>query len=223
VPSASGQLQFQDYDAALVARGFDGFQPVERSQMINLAYRYIARKYPWSWEEYSKTFTVNPGDPPIALAGATPLGADNVVGCYVLTNPYRKKLIVMRQDAFERKWLPLDLTDPANRSTNPSWYYVFNEQIYLLAPAQTTYQVVIYFKNYLADLVALTDTPATPQILDEVILDAALVRCHRRAHELQLAAEAQARVDEAIMDMLQDDVWTMEEQQERVVPDNQWL
>ena len=223
MPTASGKLQLQDYDAALVARGFDGFQPIERTQLINMGYRYIARKYPWAWEEYSDAYTINPGDPPLTLSGATPLGADNVEGCYVLTNPYRRKLEVMNQNAFERKWLPLDLTDPQNAQPCPSWYYVFNETLYFLAPPQSSIQILVYFKNYLPDMVQPTDVPATPAILDEVILDAALVRCHNRSHELQLAQQAQLRVNEAVMDMLQDDVWTMEEQQERVVPDNQWL
>jgi hypothetical protein len=216
-------MQLQDYDLALVARGFDGYQPAERTQMINHGYRYIARKYPWAWEEYSKAFTINPGDPPIALSGATPLGADNVEAIFVTTDPYRRKLRVMQENVFEQRWQPLDLTAAKNRAACPDWYYVFNEQIYILAPAQGVIAVLIYFKNYMPDMVAATDTPATPAILDEVILDAALVRAHRRAHELELANEAQIRVNEAIMDMLQDDVWTMEEQQERVVPDAQWL
>jgi|SRR5215472_3448827 len=224
VPTADGQLQLQDYDAALVARGFDGYQPAERQQMINMGYRYIARKYPWAWEEYSKSFPVGPGlDEPIVLASATPLGADNVEGVYVTTDPYRRKLKVMDQTVFETKWLPLDLTNAQNFASCPDWYYVFNESIYFLAPPSGTINVLVYFKNYLPDMVNATDTPATPTILDEVILDAALVRAHRRAHELDLAGDAQQRVDEAVMDMLQDDVWTMEEQQERVVPDNQWL
>jgi hypothetical protein len=191
--------------------------------MINMGYRYIARKYPWAWQEYNKTFTIHPGDGPITLAGATPLGADNVDGCFVSTDPYRKKLLVMDQGVFEKKWLPLDLTSPQNASSSPDWYYVFNESLYFLAPPQTTISIIVYFTNYLPDMVADTDVPATPAILDEVILDAALVRAHRRAHELELANEAQGRINEAIMDMLQDDVWTMAEQQERVVPDNQWL
>jgi len=223
VPDANGKLELQDYDLALVARGFDGFQPNERYQMINLGYRYVARAYPWAWAMSQKTFSVNPGDPPIPVSGASQLGADNIDQVFVMTDPYRRKLKVMDQNVFERKWLPLDLTAAANRASVPDWYYVFNNCIYLLAPPQGAMSILVYFQNYLPDMVALTDTPATPSILDEVILDAALVRCHRRAHELQLAADAQARVQDGIFAMLQDDVWTMSEQQERVIPDNQWL
>lgn len=222
MPSANGQLQLQDYDAALVARGFDGYQPAERTQLINFGYRYIARKYPWAWETATHTFTMNPGDGSILASGASTLGPDNIEQIFVATDPYRRKLKPLAQDVFEKNWLPLDLTSSANQGV-PNYYYVYNGRIYILAPPQSAMSILVYFKSYLMDLVNTTDVPATPQILDEVILDAALVRAHRRAHELQLAAEAQARVDEAIMDMLQDDVWVMAEQQERVVPDDQWL
>jgi len=222
VPNANGQLQLQDYDAALVARGFDGYQPQERAQIINLGYRYVARKNTSAWERSFHDYTVNPGDPPISMAGAMPLGMDNIASVYVISDPYRRKLEVMDQGVFEEQYLPLDLTAAKNRSV-PSWYYVFEEAVYLLPPPQSVITVRVHYIKYLPDMVAATDIPATPQILDEVILDAALVRAHRRAHELELANEAQTRINEALMDILADDVWLMEEQQERVVPDNQWL
>jgi hypothetical protein len=222
VPTANGKLQLQDYDAALVARGFDGYQPAERYQLINFGYRYIARKYPWAWENAVQNFVVNPGDAPLTVAGASTLGADNINQVLITTDPYRRKLMVMKQSVFEKNWLPLDLTSSANRGI-PNYYYVENGNIYILAPPQSQMTVQVYFVNFLPDMVNLTDVPVTPQVLDEVILDASLVRAHRRAHELQLAQEAQVRVDEAVMDMLQDDVWTMAEQQERVLPDDQWL
>lgn len=222
MPTASGQMQLQDYDAALVARGFDGYQPSERTQIINHGYRYIARKYPWAWENASVTLPMAPGDGTLIVAGATPLGASNVDEVYLVTDPYRRKLLVMDQNVFEREWLPLDLTKAANQGV-PSWYYIWAHTIYVLPPPNTPMQILVYFDGYLPDMVNPTDTPVTPQILDEVILDAALVRAHRRAHELDLAADAQNRIDEAVMDMLQDDVWVMGERQERVVPDDQWL
>lgn len=222
MPTANGQLQLQDYDAALVARGFEGYQPNERAQLINQGYRYVARKNTSSWEQAVTNMPLNPGQASLPMAGASPLGADNVSGVYLLTDPYRRKLEVMDQNVFEERYLPLDLTLAANRSI-PDWYYVFEEAIYILSPPNIAITLGVHFQNYLADMVALTDTPVTPQILDEVILDAALVRAHRRAHELELANEAQSRINEALMDILADDVWTMAEQQERVIPDNQWL
>jgi hypothetical protein len=222
VPNANGKLQLQDFDAALTARGFDGYQPAERYQLINFAYRYVARKGPWAWETATKTYAINPGDAPLSVAGASTLGADNINQVVVVTDPYRRKLKPLREEVFENTWLPLDLTAAVNRGI-PDYYYVYNGQIYILAPPISAMSVIVYFTNFLPDMVNATDVALTPQIYDEVILDAALVRAHRRAHELQLATEIQARVDEAIMDMQADDIWTMEEQQERVIPDNQWL
>jgi hypothetical protein len=222
VPTANGKLQLQDYDAALTARGFDGYQPNERYQLINFGYRYIARQYPWSWAQATFTYAVTPGTGFVAISGASTLGADNINEVYVTTDPYRRKLKPLRQEVFESVWLPLDLTISDNRGI-PDHYYVFNGNLYILPPPQSAMNVLVYFQNFLPDMVAATDAPVTPQVLDEVILDAALVRAHRRSHELQLAADAQQRVDEAIMDMLADDTWLMGELQERVIPDNQWL
>jgi hypothetical protein len=215
-------MQLQDFDAALVARGFDGFQPSERAQMINLGYRYVARKYPYYWELSNQTYVLHAGDPPLSIWSAGLLGADNVSGVYIVSDPYRQKLRAMKQEIFERQWLSLDLTAAANRST-PQWYYVYNQMIYVLPPPQTSMSVEVFFSQFLPDMVALTDAPVTPPIMDEVILDAALVRAHRRAHELELANDAQVRVNEAIADVLMHDVWIMAELQERVVPDDQWL
>lgn len=222
MPTANGKLQLQDYDLALTARGFDGYQPSERYQMINFGYRYIARQYPWSWEQAQYTFAIAAGQGPVAIAGASTLGPDNINQVFIITDPYRRKLKPLSEDVFEKVWLPLDLTSLSNAGI-PNYYYVFNGMLYILAPPQSAMSVLVYFQNFLPDMVSATDVPVTPQVLDEVILDAALVRCYRRAHELQLAQETQMRIDEAIMDMLADDQWLMAEQQDRVLPDDQWL
>jgi hypothetical protein len=208
----------QDYDAALVARGFDGYQPTERYQMINMGYRYIARKNTSSWEQSAHVYVVNPGDPPITVAGASGLGADNISQAAIVSSPYQRKLRVMRQEVFEEEWLP----GPTKPGT-PRWYYVFEGYVFILPQPNAVMSIEIWYQQFLPDMVALTDVPVTPQIYDEVILDAALVRAHRRAHELELAGEAQGRINEALQDILADDVWTMAEQQERVLPDDQWL
>jgi len=222
VPTANGQLQLADYDAALLARGFDAFQPAERAQMINLGYRYIARKFPFFWERSSHVYIINPGDVPLSIQGGAPLTANSVIGVDITADPYRRKLEVATQEYFRRRWQYQDYTAQQNRAI-PSRYYVYAGSLYLLPPPQAQITVTVFYYQYLADMIATTDTPVTPQVYDEAILDAALVRCHRRAHELQLAGEAQARVDDALDDMLSDDIWEMEELQERVLPDDQWL
>jgi len=222
VPTTSGKLQLQDYDQALIVRGFDGFQQSERYQMINFGYRDVANAMPYSWEESYQDYPIAPGTFTISVASASPLTPSSIETVIITTDPYRRKLEPESDDRrFKRKWLYQDLTSTAIQGSTAK-YYVWQGQIYLLPPPQfqTTYRV--FFHQWLPDMVAITDVTALPQAFDEVILDAALVRCHRRAHELSLAGDAQARVDEAIYGMMQNDVWTMEELQERTLPDDQW-
>ena len=222
MPDANGKLQLADYDAALIARGFDGYQQSERYQLINFGYRYVARKFPWSWEETSHDNVVNPGSYQIPIGGGLPLTISGVRGIDIVTDPYRQRLSPEREDQFRIVWQPLDLTAAKNQGI-PVRYYVWANNIWLLPPPSVSVTVRVWFYQYLLDLVSATDVPATPQIVDEVILDAALMRAHRRAHEIQLSQEAQMRVDEAISDLLQSDVFVDEERQERVLPDSQWL
>ena len=221
MPTASGKLQLQDYTAALSVRGFDSFQPSELTQMVNFGYRDVGRSFPWLWTSTSGSYVINPGSFKIDISSASPLTPDSIENIVIATDPYRGKLEPMEYHRFQEAWLALDLTSAANQGSTDQ-YIVYQNAIYLLPPPRVTLTFIVYFKQFLADLVAVTDVPALPQAFDEIILDAALVRAHRRAHELTLAAEAQQRVDNGIMDMLANDVWVMEEQQERVLPDDQW-
>jgi hypothetical protein len=222
VPDASGKLQLQDYDNALVARGFDGFQPIERTQLINFGYRYIARKFPWSWEQTSQQYTVNPGSATIPVGAGAPLSIGSVRYIEHAEDPYRTHMRPMREEYFTEHWLMQDLTSQAVRGT-PFRYIVFQGQIYVLPPPQVVSVFTVYFYQYLPDMILTTDVSVLPMQMDEMVLQAALVRCHRRAHELQLAEEQQMQVNEAVDDLLQNDAWMMEELQERVSPDDQWL
>ena len=222
MPTTTGKLQLQDFDQALIVRGFDGFQQSERYQMINFGYRDIANAFPYSWEESYQDFTIAPGSFTIPMAGGSPLTPSSIETVILTTDPYRRILTPETDDQrFKRKWLWNDLTAQAMRG-QPAKYYVWQSQIYLLPPPQFQVTFRIFFHQWLPDMVQITDTHVMPQAFDEAILDAALVRCHRRAHELSLAADAQARVEDAVFGMLQNDFWSMEELQERTLPDDQW-
>lgn len=221
MPTITGQLTLRDFDLALIARGFDAFSPAERAQMINFGYRAVARKFPFTWEETTKDYTITPGTFVIPVQGGLPLSASSVKYVYVTSADRRQKLVVISRQNFERRLID-DLSLASNRSTT-SQYHLYQGSIYLLPPPATSTVFTVHFYQYLLDLVEDTDVATLPQAFDEVILDAALVRCHRRAHELQLAADAELRVSEAIDDMLQSDAFQMEELQDRVRPDNTWL
>lgn len=220
--TTTGKLQLQDYDNACVARGFDAYQPAERLQMINFGYRYVARKFPWSWEKTSHNYTLEPGTATIAIQGGLPASAESIRSVFVRSSPQFQKLQPISEPTFLTRWFQQDLTLASARGSS-SEYILYENNLYLLPPPQVETVYEVHFYQYLTDMVAPTDVPATPQILDEVILDAALERFHRRAHELQLAADAHIRVTEAIDDMLQSDAFQMEELQDRTLPDDTWL
>jgi hypothetical protein len=58
---------------------------------------------------------------------------------------------------------------------------------------------------------------------DELILLAALSRAHKRANEINLAMIVEQDLQEAFGDMLDLEGTRMQDQQERVTPDNGWL
>jgi hypothetical protein len=68
-----------------------------------------------------------------------------------------------------------------------------------------------------------TDVPITPPHLDEAIVSAAKVRCHKRANELTLATNERADLEEAFDDMRDDEAELVDEGVERVSPDDTWL
>src|SRR5215471_973327 len=161
MPTTNGQLQLTDFDAALLARGFDAFQPVERTQMINLGYRYVARKFPFFWLRSQKNYTINPGDAPLAIAGGAPLTPNSVMNVDITSDPYRRKLEVASEDYFRRRWQYQDLTAAQNRGT-PVRYYVYAGSLYLLPPPQAQITITVFYYQYLADMVNLTDVSALP-------------------------------------------------------------
>jgi hypothetical protein len=221
MPDINGKLQFQDYKNELKLRGFDAYSDTALGTYINFGYRYIAGSFPFSWQEASKDYPVNPGAYQINVASGSPLTPDSIETIVIKTDPYRNKLVPETEERFKNNWLWLDLTAAAARGTTAK-YYVYLGNIWLLPPPQVALTYTVFFHQFLLDMSTPIDTPVLPQIFDELILDAALVRCHRRAHEMELANDAQARVQGGIEGLLQDDVFTMEELQERVLPDNQW-
>ena len=221
MPTTSGKLTLLDYDQAVIARGFDAFQQGERYQMINLGYRYVARAFPFTWEDMNQTYTVPAGQPIIASSLGLPNSIGSIRRMFCVTDPYRRKMQPETEERFMQRWLPLNLGAQQNWGI-PFKYFYWDDNVYVLPAPQLPMSFTVWFNGYLPDLLNPGDVSAMPQIMDEIVIDAALVRCHRRAHELQLAADVQARVDDAIYAMLQSDVWNMEELQERVLPDDQW-
>ena len=229
MPNALGQNYLSDYVAELQALGFDAFQPADLETYINRGYMYVARKSQWYWEQTSDPFHIDPGAAYVPLwpltSGELPYfrSLDKV---YITTAQYAGKLEPLSDDDFTDQWLSQDLTQVAARGT-PSWYMVWNQLLYILPPPSVPMDFIAHYTRRIAPMThttpGTTDVPITPPHLDEAILLAAKVRCHTRAQELSLAQTAQAELMDVFDDMADDDTEIMDEQLDRVSPDDTWL
>lgn len=224
MPTSSGQYQLQDYIAELQARGFDGFSPADLTTYVNRGYFHVARKSQWYWEETEDTFTLNPGSAYVDLwptvSGELPnfRTLDKLV---ITTAGQTAKLKPMADERFF-EWLGRDMTLSQYRS-EPTGYYVYRGRLYIIPPPNAARDFRAYYHQRVSPLVNPTDVPITPQHLDEAIILAALIRCHKRANEPTLAALAESDLQDFFDDMRDDEEELMGEQQDRVRPDNTWL
>jgi hypothetical protein len=223
MPTPSGQFQLQDYLAELVARGFDGYSVTDQTTYVNRGYFHVARRSQWYWEQTTDAFTVNPGSYAVDM---WPIGTefpnfrsmDKVV---VTTAGFTKKLKLMDEDDFY-KWLGFDLTQTQFQG-EPYSYFIFNQKLYILSPPNAVRSFLAYYHQRVVPLVQPTDVPITPQHLDEAIMLATLIRCHKRANELTLAMQMEADLEEFFDDMRDDENMITAEEVERTSPDNTWL
>lgn len=221
MPTPSGQYQLQDYLTELRARGFDGFSTADLTTYVNRGYSHVARKSQWYWEETTDTFTVAPGSASVSLATELP-NFRSLDRLYVTTAGQERPLTPMSDQEFFDNWLSADLTATKNRG-EPDSYYLWNNNLYILSPPQSSRTFIAYYHQRVTPLVNPTDSPITPQHLDEGILIAALIRCHKRANEIGLAQMAQADLEEFFDDMRDDEEMLMANQPERILPDDTWL
>lgn len=223
------RMTLTDFDNELIARGFDAFLQPTRYRYINWGYRRIARRSRWLWELTTATKALVPGDVGIgawdeAVDSSHPVGNLKSITKVYVTSPAndRAKLRPLSDDEFFEQWFPLDLTNAQNRS-NPMGYYWFEDLLYILPPTNANITVVVHYKQQVTDLAGPTDVPITPPDLDEGIVTAALIRCHKRATEISLANQSAGELEEVFSDLATDESFLHEEQPLRVSPDDTWL
>lgn len=227
MPDANGQWYAIDHVTDLQSRGFDGFTPATLLDMVNDGYFAVARKSQWYWERTSDAFVLNPGTPFVTLGiGGTELpNFRGIEKLYVTTAGQQRKLQPLTDDQFFDQWFYKDLT-AASSQGEPSGYYVFQNKLYVLPPPNGARNFMAYYRQRPVKLTASTDAtgiPITPVHLDEAIKLASRVRAHQRALEPGLAQTAEGELEEIFDDMRDDEENLMEEQQERVKPDDTWL
>lgn len=224
-----GDLTLTDFDSELMARGFDAFDQPTRYRYINWGYRRIAKRSRWKWEQTQIAAAMVAGDVGIGVTSGTADGSHPIGNFKSITRVYitlpanrRAKLRPLSDKDFFNNWLNLDLTLAAQRNV-PESYYFYNNLLYILPPPNGNFTVTVHFKQQVVLLVAGTDKPVTPPDMDEAILTAALVRCHKRANEIQLSQQSAGELEAMFDEMATDEAFEEEEQPERVSPDDQWL
>lgn len=225
MPTGSGQYQLQDYIAELQARGFDGFTAADLTAFTNRGYFHVARKSQWYWQETTDAFSLTPGSTYVSLWPAVSGELPNFrsLDKLVITDANFTTVLKPLKDEDFFKYLGKDLTLTAYRG-EPTGYYVYQNRLYVLPPPNRNPTTLLaYYHQRVSPLVSPTDVPITPQHLDEAILLAALVRCHKRANEPELANLAEADLEGFFDDMRDDEEELMGEQLDRVRPDNSWL
>ncbi|RPJ55687.1 MAG: hypothetical protein EHM23_25400 [Acidobacteria bacterium] len=220
---SNGQMQLVDFRTELINRGFDGFLPADLNTLINRGYFYVAHKVPWYWGMANYSVAV----PTTGQIQVNDVG--NVLGFKSMEAIYYKRTAA----SYERLY---PLTEQEFRDTHlpgyhegvkgePSVYYIDGQTLWVLpAPSSAgTKTIELRYNKRPAALIADTDVPVTPVDYDEIILTAALVRAHKRANEINLAMAAQQDLDESFGDALDLESTRMQDQQERVTPDDSWL
>lgn len=224
MPDVNGKFYFIDFKTELKNRGFDGFQDSELGTFVNRGYFHVARKSQWYWEETTDAFTITPGAASVDLwpAGVELPNFRTLDHLYVTTAGHTSKLQPMNKDDFFEQWLSQDLTQAAIRS-EPTHYYVWSGKLYVLSPPASSRDFIAHYHRRVSAMMGDTDQPLTPIHLDEAILDAARIRAHNRALEPSLAQLARGDLEEVFDDMRDDEEEMMDEEQDRVQPDNGWL
>jgi hypothetical protein len=225
MPNIDGKMFFSDYKSELRLRGFDGFSDSDLGILVNRGYFHVARRSQWYWSEATDYFTIDVGQTFAALwpqiGGELPnfRSLDKLYG--TTTNMERQLFPLTKKEFFDR-WLSQDLTKAAIRG-EPTGYYIWQKALYVLPPPKALRTFLGHYHQRVSFMSAPGDQPITPIHLDEAILEASLIRCHQRANEPTLAQYAEAALEEFFDDMRDDEQNLMEDQPDRVTPDNTWL
>jgi hypothetical protein len=220
---SNGQMQLVDFRNELINRGFDGFLPADLNQLVNRGYFFLARKVPWYWGVSNYSVAVpTTGQIPVNDVGNV-LGFKSMEAVYYkrTANSY-ERLHPLTESEFRNSHLP---NFQEGVKGEPSVYYIDGQTLWVL-PAPTsagTKTVELRYNKRPTAMVADTDVPVTPVDYDELILLAALSRAHKRANEVSLAMVVEQDLQEAFGDMLDLEGTRMQDQQERVTPDDGWL
>lgn len=227
MPDANGQMYLSDFRSELQARGFDGFSAADLNTLVNRGYLYIARKFPWYWKLDRQTLAYpSSGYFDVADTSTNFPGLKNIRSVILKNIPQsgqNQLLEAIDDEAYDTKYRIEFLNGTTGYS---SVYYIEGTKLWVLPllPSASQAQATVEVNYHKRPIPMASDlsVPVTPVDLDELILLAALVRCHKRANEPTLAAVAQAELEEAFDDLRDLEGDRLETLQERVLPDDSW-
>jgi hypothetical protein len=214
-------MQLQDFVAELQNRGFDGFSPEDLKQLINRGYFWIARRAPWYFNQADYSGAVPSNGQLSVVDVGTLMGFRSVDAVYWRQNSTNYiRLKALSQKEFDDLWRP----DYENGfRANPSRYFIDGNTLWALPVMDNpSGSIEIHYNKRPVALVNDTDVAATPVDYDELILKAALIRCHGRANETNLALVLRQELEEDFDSMEDLESTRMNDQQDRVLPDNTW-
>lgn len=225
MPDVNGQMFLSDFRTELKNRGFDGFADSELNTLINRGYFYVARKFPWYWREDDVTLAF-PASSSLAvgdLSASTP-GLKNVRAVFMKNIPSTgviTRLDALDEDEFYNTWWQ---EYESGVTGIPQKYFIDKQVMWLLPKVGASYSgsLEIHYHKRPQALSSDSSISIMPVDLDEVILLAALVRCHKRSQEPGLATVAQIDLEEAFDDLRDLEGTRYEDLQERVRPDDTW-
>jgi hypothetical protein len=224
----TGKMTITEYKEEIRARGFDGYTSAELEGMLYRAFLYIARKFPWYWRETTITVAY-PTDGSYDLQvheNTNGIGIRAVEAVYLTKYPSASSRIRLEALTKGEFWDVYFRDLSAGVKGTPEAYFVNENQLHalpLLSPVGAAQLDIHFLRKPASGGISIETTHLDcPVEWEEAIIDATLVRCHRRANEISLAQVKQAEVNEFLDDMQDETNSRLDDQQDRVLPDNSW-
>jgi hypothetical protein len=213
-------MTVDEFRTELKQRGFDGFAQGDLDRYIDWGYAHVSRLCRWNWEEDSVTLQVNPGVAHSDLLQDFPeFGSLRALVSTTTGRQYQIK--AMSDEEYYARWATrteLDLASASSRGATDKYYVVRNRIYYLPPPDQAMTFVAHYWRRvtgYIAD-----GTPLLPPFdIDEAILAAAEMICHRRMREYEHMNVADSTLQDILGDYISEDEMRVDEEDDRVVPE----
>jgi hypothetical protein len=213
-------MTVDEFRAELKQRGFDAFTLGDLDRYIDWGYAHVSRLCRWSWEEDAITLQIDPGE--IMVDVLTDFPEFGSLRALVSVTPGRQYQVKsMTDEEYFRKWATrtdAELTGSTTRGATTD-YYVVRNRIYFIPPPDQAMTFVAHYWRRVDGFILNSSTLLPPLDLDEAILAAAEMVCHRRMREYEHMAIAESTLHDILGDYISEDEMRVDEEDDRVVPE----